>query len=82
MKEDVPGSGFGHNDPAPFQPNVEPIRVRVRKPDALKDFRYSKANLYTLRGEDAVDAVDDGAYVEYEIPQGALSDYLLVELVK
>ena len=82
MKEDEPGTGFGHNDPVPFQPNAQPIRVRVRKPDALKDFCYSKANLYTLHGDDTVDAVDDGAYVEYEIPQGGLTDYLLVELVK
>ena len=82
LKEDEPGTGFGHNDPVPFQPNAQPIRVRVRKPDALKDFCYSKANLYTLHGDDTVDAVDDGAYVEYEIPQGGLTDYLLVELVK
>ena len=82
LKEDEPGTGFGHNDPVPFKPNAQPIRVRVRKPDALKDFCYSKANLYTLHGDDTVDAVDDGAYVEYEIPQGGLTDYLLVELVK
>ena len=79
--EDKPGVGFGHEDPAPFVPNSASIKVKLYKPTALRAFAYKAVELSSLHGSMQVEAHDAGAYIEYEIPAGALLDYLLAEFI-